>query len=248
MKDNFVKQCLEIFKRDDVKQETKLLMTPIIDIILHEIYPYLYLIILLVAGEFIESHSFAIIIMFEIGAIIQIYIFCAIGKLLRNQGFIGIKTAILLIIYGAYVGSGGDINLTSTDNQVVRDSVASIWFSIIVIHCGIILLFVVILDWIEKKERLSKNTEDYICDIGISRIRLEDQYFIKILRAEFAIKIINKDGVIKTQASGLGDFFFRWEYVEGIKDKNDSREVKKAYLEAINKISKKLAKDLVDKI
>jgi hypothetical protein len=113
---------------------------------------FVVIIILLVAGEFIESHSFAIIIMFEIGAIIQLYIFCAIGKLLRNQGFIGIKTAILLIIYGAYVGSGGDINLTSTDNQVVRDSVASIWFSIIVIHCGIILLFVVILDWIEKKE------------------------------------------------------------------------------------------------
>jgi hypothetical protein len=103
-------------------------------------------------------------------------------------------------------------------------------------------------DWIEKKERLSKNTENYICEIGINRVRLEDQYFIKILRAEFAIKIINKDSAIKTQATSLGDFFFRWEYVEGIKDKNDSSEVKKAYIDTINKISKKLAKDLVDKI
>jgi hypothetical protein len=103
-------------------------------------------------------------------------------------------------------------------------------------------------DWVEKKERLSKNTEDYICEIGINRVRLEDQYFIKILRAEFAIKIINKDGAIKTQATNLGDFFFRWEYVEGIKDKNDSSEVKKAYLETLNKLSKKLAKELVDKI
>lgn len=64
MKDNFVKQCLEIFKRDDVKQETKLLMTPIIDIILHEIYPYLYLIILLVALIFVLILAILVILVF----------------------------------------------------------------------------------------------------------------------------------------------------------------------------------------
>lgn len=64
MKDNFIKQCLEIFKREDVKQETKLLMTPIIDIILHEIYPYLYLIILLVALIFILILAILVILVF----------------------------------------------------------------------------------------------------------------------------------------------------------------------------------------
>ena len=62
MKDSFIKQCLDIFKREDVKQETKLLMTPIIDIILHEIYPYLYLIILLVALIFILILAILIIL------------------------------------------------------------------------------------------------------------------------------------------------------------------------------------------
>ena len=103
-------------------------------------------------------------------------------------------------------------------------------------------------NWIEKKERISKNTGDYICEIGIGRIRLEDQYFLKILRAEFAIKIINKDETIKTQATSLGDFLFRWEFVDGVKDKNDSSEIKKAYIETIDKISKKLSKDLIGSI
>jgi hypothetical protein len=103
-------------------------------------------------------------------------------------------------------------------------------------------------NWLDKKDRLSSNTNNYILEVGIGKIRLEDQYFIKILRAEFAIKIINKDSVIKTQATSLGDFFFKWERVEGIEDKNNNESVKKAYLETLNKLSKKLAKELVDKI
>jgi hypothetical protein len=64
MKDSFIKQCLDIFKREDVKQETKMLMTPIIDIILHEIYPYLYLMILLVALIFILILAILFILVF----------------------------------------------------------------------------------------------------------------------------------------------------------------------------------------
>lgn len=64
MKDTFIKQCLDIFKREDVKQETKALMTPIIDIILHEIYPYLYLIILIVALIFILILATLVILVF----------------------------------------------------------------------------------------------------------------------------------------------------------------------------------------
>jgi hypothetical protein len=102
--------------------------------------------------------------------------------------------------------------------------------------------------WIEKKDRLSSNRDDYLCEIGIGRIRLEDQYFSKILRVEFAIKIIDKEKVIATQATSLGDFFFRWERIEAIKDANDIEDLKKSYAETLRKISRKLAKDLTEKI
>jgi len=48
MKDTFVSQCLDILKREDIKNEFKTLMRPIIDFILSEIYPYIYLIVVLV--------------------------------------------------------------------------------------------------------------------------------------------------------------------------------------------------------
>lgn len=102
--------------------------------------------------------------------------------------------------------------------------------------------------WLERNDRLSKNSNDYICEIGIRRVNLEDQFFTRIIRAEFAIKIIKKNDVINTQATSFGDFLMRWERVEGIEDKNNSENVKKAYIETLNKISGKLAKDLVEKL
>jgi hypothetical protein len=48
MKDSIVKQCLEILKRDDIKNEFKMLLSPVIDFILYEINPYIYMIITLV--------------------------------------------------------------------------------------------------------------------------------------------------------------------------------------------------------
>jgi len=48
MKDSLVKQCLEILKRDDIKNEFKLLFSPVINFILYEINPYIYMIITLV--------------------------------------------------------------------------------------------------------------------------------------------------------------------------------------------------------
>ena len=64
MKNPLIKQCLDILKREDVKQEIKTLFTPIIDIILQEIYPCLYLIILLVALIFILILAILIILVF----------------------------------------------------------------------------------------------------------------------------------------------------------------------------------------
>jgi hypothetical protein len=53
MKESIVQQCLDILKRDDVKNEFKLLLKPLIDFILYEINPYIYITVTLVFMIFI---------------------------------------------------------------------------------------------------------------------------------------------------------------------------------------------------
>jgi hypothetical protein len=53
MKDSLIKQCLDILKTQVVRDEIKILFSPVIDIILSEIYPYIYIIICLVFLIFI---------------------------------------------------------------------------------------------------------------------------------------------------------------------------------------------------
>jgi hypothetical protein len=53
MKDGFVQQCLEILKRDDIKRELKGLYSPIIDIILFQLNPYIYFSISVIVFIFI---------------------------------------------------------------------------------------------------------------------------------------------------------------------------------------------------
>jgi hypothetical protein len=53
MKDTIVQQCLDILKREDVKNEFKILLKPVIDFILYEINPYIYMTVLLVFMIFI---------------------------------------------------------------------------------------------------------------------------------------------------------------------------------------------------
>jgi hypothetical protein len=43
MRDSLVNQCLDILKRDDIKNEFKQLLKPILDFILYEINPYIYI-------------------------------------------------------------------------------------------------------------------------------------------------------------------------------------------------------------
>ena len=52
-KDTFVYKCLEILKRPEVKIEIKDFLRPIIDLILQEIYPYIYLSMLFVIISFL---------------------------------------------------------------------------------------------------------------------------------------------------------------------------------------------------
>ena len=72
MKDSLMKQCLDILQTEDVRNEIKRIFSPVTDLILYEIYPYIYIIIFLV-----------ILIFILILAILVILI-----TLLRNKSFI----------------------------------------------------------------------------------------------------------------------------------------------------------------
>tara|TARA_B100000575_G_C23092382_1_gene629827 strand:- start:639 stop:857 length:219 start_codon:yes stop_codon:yes gene_type:complete len=53
MKDSVIEKCLAILKRDDVKDELKKIITPLTNIILVEIYPYIYLSLIFVLISFL---------------------------------------------------------------------------------------------------------------------------------------------------------------------------------------------------
>ena len=52
MKEIIIHKCLEILKRKDIKNEIKIIMSPIIDLILKEIYPYIYISLIFVMISF----------------------------------------------------------------------------------------------------------------------------------------------------------------------------------------------------
>ena len=53
MKDEFVNSCLQVLKRSDVKESLKDLLRPVIDLVMQEIYPYIYLSMLFVCISFL---------------------------------------------------------------------------------------------------------------------------------------------------------------------------------------------------
>lgn len=53
LKTALIQECIDVLKRDDVKTEFKTFMTPIIDIILIQINPYLYLCMMFVIISFL---------------------------------------------------------------------------------------------------------------------------------------------------------------------------------------------------
>ena len=53
MKDSLAQQCLDILKREDVKNEFKILFRPLMDFVLFEINPYIYITVTLVFLIFI---------------------------------------------------------------------------------------------------------------------------------------------------------------------------------------------------
>jgi hypothetical protein len=71
-KEKLLNNCLDILKRDDVKHEFKKLMSPLIEMILQDLYPYIFLSIIFVFISFL--------------LILGIFIL-----LLRNKLFINLK-------------------------------------------------------------------------------------------------------------------------------------------------------------
>jgi len=53
MKELLKEQCLQFIKRDDVKSEIKNLFSPILELILIQIYPYIYLSLIFVIISFL---------------------------------------------------------------------------------------------------------------------------------------------------------------------------------------------------
>jgi len=53
VKDYFVKQCVNILRREDVRNEVKSFMRPLISLLFDEIYPYVYLCLFLVIVSFL---------------------------------------------------------------------------------------------------------------------------------------------------------------------------------------------------
>jgi hypothetical protein len=62
MKESLVSQCLEILQREDIKKEFKKILKPVIDFILYEINPYIYITMFLVLIIFILILAILIIL------------------------------------------------------------------------------------------------------------------------------------------------------------------------------------------
>lgn len=53
LKDDVIKECLDVLSREDVKEEFKEIMKPIIDMVLKKIFPYIYISVLFVFISFL---------------------------------------------------------------------------------------------------------------------------------------------------------------------------------------------------
>lgn len=53
IKESIIQHCLNLLKRDDVKEELKAVMRPVVDMLLQQITPYIYLSITFVFISFL---------------------------------------------------------------------------------------------------------------------------------------------------------------------------------------------------
>lgn len=52
-KDKIIDECIEVLNRKEVKHEFKKMMSPLIELILKDIYPYIYLSVIFVVLSFL---------------------------------------------------------------------------------------------------------------------------------------------------------------------------------------------------
>ena len=52
-KETIIKECLDVLHKEEVKEEFKQLMRPLIDMLIKEIYPYIFLSIIFVVISFL---------------------------------------------------------------------------------------------------------------------------------------------------------------------------------------------------
>ena len=62
MKDSLVQQCLDVLKREDIKNECKILFKPVLEFVLYEINPYIYIILTLIFLIFIMILAILVIL------------------------------------------------------------------------------------------------------------------------------------------------------------------------------------------
>ena len=63
MREKIIDQCLQVMKRDDVKRQLKELFHPVIDLIMQEIYPYIYLSVIFVIISFLLTLGIFVMLM-----------------------------------------------------------------------------------------------------------------------------------------------------------------------------------------
>ena len=64
MKESLIEQCLEILKREDIKREFKKLLKPVIEFILYEINPYIYITVFMILIIFLLNLAILVILIF----------------------------------------------------------------------------------------------------------------------------------------------------------------------------------------
>ncbi len=62
-KETIIKECLDVLHKDEVKEEFKQLMRPLIDMLIKEIYPYIFLSIIFVVISFLLILGIFILLM-----------------------------------------------------------------------------------------------------------------------------------------------------------------------------------------
>lgn len=63
IKETIINECLNVLHRDDVKKEFKELMKPLVDLLIKEIYPYIFLSIIFVFISFLLILGIFILLM-----------------------------------------------------------------------------------------------------------------------------------------------------------------------------------------